>query len=67
MKITGGNLISAICKRLDDKNVLQYDSNIINVIKTLSSGELHQLVDFGDVQSWHNDRINKEMSDVRVL
>ena len=60
MNITGDNLISAICKRLDDKNVLQHDSNIINLIRTLTSGELYQLIDFGDVQSWQNDRINKE-------
>ncbi len=60
MNITGDNLISAICKQLNEKNILQHDSNIINLIRTLTSGELYQLIDFGDVQSWQNDRINKE-------
>ena len=56
----GEGFIEVICQRLREENILLYDSNIMQKIRTLTNGELNQIVSLGDVINWHNDRINKE-------
>ena len=61
MNVSGKDIIASICNRLEAEKILTHDGNIIQKLRSLSSYELHQLIDFGDVPSWHNDRINKAM------
>ena len=60
MNITGKQLLDAVAKRVDEEGRLCYDTAIVAKINSLSSGELNQLVSFGDVTQWHNDRIEKQ-------
>jgi len=60
MQFTGRQFLDAVAKRLDEENIRCYDTAIVKKIQTLSSGELNQLVSFGDVTQWHNDRIEKQ-------
>ena len=57
MKITGEKLIDVVCDRLKFKNEITHDGNILNEIRKLTSGELNQIVSFGNVEKWHNDEI----------
>lgn len=59
MKITGKQVIDAICKRLDEENVRCYDSAIVAKLNSLTAPELAQLTDFGDVTKWRNERCEK--------
>lgn len=56
---TGESLIEIICKRLNDEGNLLYDANIVNKLKKMTKHEMNQAMYFGDVEKWHNDRINK--------
>ena len=58
MSNSGKDLIEVIVKRLNDKDIRCYDAAIVNEIRELSSGELNQIVSFGDVAQWHNERLN---------
>lgn len=60
MNITGKQLVDAVAKRLEDKNILQYDSYIVAQINRLTPQELSQIVSFGDVTQWRNERTIKE-------
>ena len=57
MKIDGQQFVNAICERLREESLLCTDTNIVIKLAVLSSGELNQLVSFGDVTSWHNERV----------
>ena len=59
MKLNGEDFIKVVCNRLKDENkdVLLSDSVIINRIREMSDGEMWQVISFGDVQDWHNERI----------
>lgn len=57
MKITGKDIIDAIAIRLSEENVRCHDSEIVRKLNSLSATELAQLVNFGDVIAWHNERI----------
>lgn len=59
MKVTGKKLIDVLCHRLEDNGHRCYDSEIMILLKTLSSEQLWQIVSFGDVQKWHNERVSK--------
>jgi len=59
MKVTGEMIINAICKRLAEEDIRTYDSAIVNKLRSLNYYETLQLFTFGDVQEWHNDRLNK--------
>ena len=56
----GEGFIEVICQRLREENILLYDSHIVQKIRTLTNGELNQIVSLGDVIDWHNDRAEKE-------
>jgi hypothetical protein len=58
-KINGLDLIEIICKRLTDKNKTLHDSHIVNQLRNMDSQELAQAVNFGDVEKWHNERVEK--------
>ena len=55
--VTGEDFIKAIANRLNDKNIRCYDSAIVRQISTLLGNELMQVLTFGEVQKWDNDRI----------
>ncbi len=57
MKITGKDIIDAITKRLEEDDILCYDSAIVNELRELNWGETLELFTLGDVASWHNERI----------
>ena len=57
----GKGFIEVICQRLRDQDILLYDHNIRKLIETLNNGELNQIVSLGDVVSWHNERIQKQI------
>ena len=56
-KVDGNKFIEIVCQRLEDEGKLLYDSNIVMKITTLTNGELNQIISFGNVTAWHNDRI----------
>lgn len=55
-------MIAAVGRRLDDENIVAYDTAIVSKLRKLTAQELAQLTDFGDVTQWHADRIAKEGS-----
>ena len=61
MNSDGQNLINIIVKRLEDEGSGHklYDSVILNKLREMNNAELNQAISFGDVQSWHNQRILK--------
>lgn len=66
MEVTGKMFIDAIVKRLADKNVRCYDSAIVQRLSSLSAPQLMQLVSVGDIQQWHNDRIDSDYVDLET-
>ena len=62
MDINGENLIDIIVNRLKDEGSGHrlYDSAIANKLRGMSSVELNQAINFGDVQIWHNERVLKQ-------
>ena len=65
MNYNGEHLIKTVQQRLKDEGYVPYEGGaytnaLLNKIRSLDSGELNQIVSFGDVQKWHNDRINHE-------
>lgn len=62
MDINGQQFIDAIVNRLKDEGSGHrlFDSVIMNKLRTLNNGELNQIVSFGDVIDWHNERVLKE-------
>ena len=59
-KINGRRFIEIICQKLEDEGQLLYDSNIVMKINILTDRELNQIISFGDVVDWHNDRVKTE-------
>jgi len=55
--VTGEDFIKAVCNRLNDNNIRCYDSAIVREIRKLTGAKLMQVLTFGDVQKWHNDRL----------
>jgi len=56
MNYTGEDLIKAIVRRLNDKDIRCYDSAIVRLLRQLTTYELRQLVDFGDIDKWVSER-----------
>jgi len=59
MNHDGKYLIERIVKRLDEDDIRAHDSNIISKLRSMDKRELWQLLTFGDVVKWHNDRVNQ--------
>lgn len=59
MNITGNDLIQCVAQKLKEENVLCYDTAIVHKIRTLTKGQLNQIVSFGDVTEWHNERVER--------
>lgn len=64
MNYNGEDLVNVIIKRMEDENFIpvdggHYTNEILRRIRNLNRGQLNQIVSFGDVTEWHNDRINK--------
>lgn len=59
MNHDGEYLIKRIVKRLDENNIRAHDSNIIHRLRSMNKRELWDLLTFGDVVKWHNDRVNQ--------
>jgi len=59
MEITGQKLIDVLCIRLEDTGTLCHDTIILRLLKELTAEQLWQIVSFGDIQKWHNERVNK--------
>lgn len=67
MNYDGKHLIEVVKNRLDDEEYTPHDGGaytnaILETIRNLSNAELNQIVSFGDVQKWHNERINNQQS-----
>lgn len=60
MQITGEQIVKAIATRLNEEGIPPKDSEIVRRLNELTSGEVMQIANFGDLTRWHNDRINKE-------
>ena len=60
MKISGKNLLDIIEDRLDFLCRDQRDSDVLDAIYKLTPEELNQIVSFGDVTQWRNERITRE-------
>jgi len=59
MNHDGEYLIGRIVKRLDEDDIRAHDSNIISKLRSMDKRELWQLLTFGDVVKWHNDKVNQ--------
>lgn len=59
MNHDGEYLIGRIVKRLKEEDIRAHDSNIISKLRSMDKRELWQLLAFGDVVEWHNDRVNQ--------
>jgi len=60
MNLNGEQLIDALCKRLDFQDKRLYDANILSLLRSLDRYELNQLIIFGDIDKWINERNNKK-------
>jgi hypothetical protein len=58
LEVDGTYIIKKISERLKFENILCYDSNIINKLRSLTKFEIQQLCNLGDICKWHNDKIN---------
>jgi len=58
MNHNGEDIIKAIVHRLNDKNIRCHDSAILSELRQLNRHELNQLITFGDVTTWYNERKN---------
>jgi hypothetical protein len=54
--MNGKEFIEKICNKLREENVLLYDAHIRNKIESLTEVELRELINFGDVIKWKNER-----------
>jgi len=61
IEISGEKFINIICERMKEigKGDRLYDSNILQAIKELTVYELREIISFGDVHTWHNERIKR--------
>jgi hypothetical protein len=56
MNTTGTQLVEAIARRLDEENTRCSDGEIVRKLRSLDGHKLNQLVTFGYVFSWRNER-----------
>ena len=56
MNKNGKEIIKAIVQRLNDKDIRCYDSTIVTELRELNRYEWNQLITFGDVAKWVNER-----------
>lgn len=54
--MTGEEFIHKICEKLEEEEILLYDSNIVRKLASLTGTELSELINTGDVISWKNER-----------
>jgi len=59
MEKNGKQIIDAIVRRLDDKDIRCYDSAIVAELSRLNGYELNQLITSGEVDKWLTER-NKQ-------
>ena len=59
MEVSGTDLIKILVTRLKDKGQSYKDYNIVHSLRSLTSTQLNQIVTFGDVLDWHNERIKE--------
>ena len=59
MNYTGREVIEAVVRRLNDKDIRCYDSAIVAVIADLNRQQLSELITFGDLTKWINERNDK--------
>ena len=57
---TGRELVQSVCDRLEDKGELLTDHNILLTIKSLTNGQLNQLIQLGNIVEWHNELVNNK-------
>lgn len=57
-KVNGKEFVQAVVNRIKDEKGQLYDTNILCRIKDMTDKEIFEVHSFGDVQEWHNDRIN---------
>ena len=55
--VNGKEFIEVICRHRTEQGKLNHDGNIVNEIMELTDGQLQQIVTFGDVVEWRNNRI----------
>ena len=60
MNINGKQLIDGLCDRLKDEGKPCTDSQIMILLRSLDRYEVNQLVIFGTVDKWKNDKIAKD-------
>lgn len=63
MNLNGEQLIEALCRRLDFQDERLYDTNIMSLLRSLDRYELNQLITFGDIDKWINERNKKRQSE----
>lgn len=64
MKVTGEQIIDVIAERLNEEGIPPSDNEIVRRINELTPQQAMQLVTFGDIQDWHNERICKKMEEI---
>ena len=56
MEVSGKDLIKILTDRLQEQDKKCYDANIIILLRSLTSNQLNQIITFGGVLDWHNER-----------
>jgi len=59
MEVSGKDLIKILVTRLKDKGQSYKDYDIVHLPRSLTSTQLNQILAFGDVLDWHNERIKE--------
>lgn len=67
MNYSGKQIIEAIVRRLNDKDIRCYDSAIVAELRNLTHYELNQLITFGDVDKWVSQRNIKQPTPSKTL
>ena len=60
MNYNGKQFIDIICDRLNFLGKDLTDNEICTLIRSLNRHELNQIMIFGIVDKWHNDKLNRQ-------
>ena len=62
MSITGEDLINIVAKRLNEEGIPPTDGKIVLRLRELTWQELFKIIHLGDLERWHNDRTEDQVT-----
>ncbi len=67
MKITGQEFCDVLTRRIKDQRLYCLDTDIVRLLRELTAEEIQQVASFGEVVSWHNERLNEPLQNMQQL